>query len=180
MSPQQKMLRNAILLTVSLLFLLAGSVLASNLDATLSGEPAFRLQNPEDRMQEWREGFLRFAANRPDLNEEQAYALQNLADLDDPSFFEPALAAKKRELLAERLDELRRVLPYRDYLQLLRSFGELRVWLVQNELASQQETDTPTCNCGDSEDCSGAVCQNVTCIHEGGTSHKGRCPSTET
>lgn len=179
MSLQRKMFRNAILLTFSLFFL-AGSVLASGPNALRTGEPGFRLQNPEDRMQEWREGFLRFAANRPDLTVEQADALQGLADLDNPSFFEPALVSKKREFLAERLDELRRVLPYRDYLQLLRSFGELRVWLVENGLATQAETDTPNCNCGDNQDCSGAVCQNVTCIHEGGTSHSGRCPSGAT
>jgi hypothetical protein len=129
-------------------------------------------------VQGWQDGLVKFMAEHQNLTSEQVYAIQNLAGIANPTAFAHTLAPSQKDLLTKHLAELDRVLPYRAYLGLLRSFDdEIRVWLVTNRLATQAEAATDTCTCSaDGGGCAdGYSCENVTCVHEGGTTHDGRC-----
>jgi len=174
MSTQKRFTR--VVLPILMLLVVTGTAGAKRPGTPPAGSPDFLLQNPQDRMVEWRDGLLKFIAEHPDLTNEQFQAVQSLADLDDPSFFASTLAPNRRELLAKRLDELGRVLSFADTLDLLRSFGELGFWLAYNKVdVGVIIAKIPKCNCDDAQDCAGGACNNVECVHEAGTTHSGRC-----
>lgn len=168
-------------LPILILLLFTGPATAKRPEASPPINPReFLLRTPEDRMQGWRDGLLTFMAEHRDLTSEQESAIQNLASFDDPASFTYNLEPTQIDLFAERLDELGSVLSYRGYLGLLRSFDdELRVWLVDNGLASQAEAATDNCDCtqgASSTGCSaGVTCSSVDCTHKGGTTHNGVC-----
>lgn len=166
-----------ILLSILLILFAAGAAHAES-NRNSGGELPPLVQTAAERMQDWRDGLLTFLARRPNLAGEQLAAIQELGDLD-PGFFAPVLDAGRRDLVAKHLSGLGRVLSHQDYLKLLRSFDEgVRVWLIDNELATLEET-YPDCNCYAWWDCGGNACKDVTCVHVGGTSHRGRCAGTE-
>ena len=132
------------------------------------------LQKPEDRMEDWRNGLQRFVERNPDLTQDQLLALQNLADIAERDFFATSLHPKKRALIADRLGELGSVLSYKSYLKLVRSFGDLRLWLVANGLATQVEVALPDCNCTYGHHCQSGTCNDVACEPKG-TTHTGVC-----
>jgi hypothetical protein len=160
-----------------LLLLAAGSAAAKPPGAHPGDQTDFLLRTPDSRAQGWQAGILEFVAAHPNLTSEQANAIQKLADFDTSTAFPQNLEPSTRILFSKRLEQLGQALPYRDYLGMLRSFDdELRVWLVRNGLASKEAAATDTCTCSSSGGCaSGYTCENVTCIHEGGTTHDGRC-----
>jgi hypothetical protein len=161
-----------------LLLLLAVGTAAAKPPGALPGDQTeFLLRTPDSRAQGWQAGLLKFVAAHPSLTSEQAEAIQILADFDAPAAFPQTLEPNTRTLFSKRLEQVGRALPYSTYLGVLRSFDdELRVWLVRNGLASKEAAATETCTCSDAGGCaSGYACQNVTCIHEGGTTHNGRC-----
>ncbi len=164
-------------LPLFMLFLIVGPAAAKRPVSSPDDQAEFLLRTPEARVQGWRDGLVKFMAEHQNLTSGQADAVQNLADVANPTAFEHTLVPGKRDLFAKRLDNLARVLSYGDYLRMLRSFDdELRVWLVHNGLASKAEAATDTCTCSDSGGCSsGYTCEDVTCVHEGGTTHNGRC-----
>ena len=165
-------------LPILMLLLLAAPAAAKRPDSFLVEQSKFLLRAPEARAQGWRNGLIHFLQKHQDLASEQAYAIQSLADMADPAVFAHTLTSSNRGLFANRLNELARTLPYHAYLGLLRSFDEeLRVWLVRNGLASPIEAAVDTCTCSTSGGgCSeGYTCQDVTCVHEQGTTHNGRC-----
>ncbi|MES1245212.1 MAG: hypothetical protein ABUT39_26640 [Acidobacteriota bacterium] len=135
-----------------------------------------QFQDPESRMAAWRQGFQLFVDRHPDLTSEQLLAIQNLADIDDAGSFEAYLDPVRREALLLGLREVGRVLPHADYLKLLRSFGDLRLWLVSNSLATQMEANVPNCNCTYSWHCQSGTCNDVAC-ELNGTTHTGVCAS---
>jgi hypothetical protein len=130
--------------------------------------------DPEARMADWRQGFQRFVDRNPGLTSEQLLAIQNLADIDDLDSFATYLAPEKREALLAGLRDVGLVLPHSDYLKLLRSFGDLRLWFVSNGLATRVEVAVPNCNCSYSWHCQSAVCKDVAC-ELNGTTHTGVC-----
>lgn len=150
----------------------AGAAAASD----FAERPDFMVQDPEERLFELQSGLVKFLGHHPDLTTEQILAIQDLADVSDSIFLAPVLEPSAREALTESLGKLGQVLPYWDYLQLIRSFSdELRVWMVENDLATEIDADTPNCNCNGPTDCISGQCQDVTCVHEQGTRHIGRC-----
>ena len=173
---------SACVLPLFILLLIAGPATAKRPDASPNvDQREFLLRTPEDRMQGWRDGLVKFMAEHRDLTSEQESAIQDLASFDNPVSFAHNLEPAQIGLFAERLDELGRVLSYRDYLGLLRSFDdELRVWLVHNGIATQAAAEADTCNCtiGGSGCSGGFICKSVTCVHEEGTTHNGRCVSS--
>jgi hypothetical protein len=173
---------SGILPILALLFVV-GPASARHPDASPPEDSEFLLPTPEAKMQAWRDGLLEFLAQHPDLTSEQAYAVETLAAIGNPKEFSQILGPGKKDLFAKHLDELARVLSYRDYLKILRSLDfELRVWLVSNGLVLASVADTPTCNCTQpSSGCSaGFSCNSSDCIHSGGTTHNGVCSAAST
>lgn len=173
----RKILTSGVLPILTLL-LFVEPVAATRPHVSPVDESEFLLPTPEARVQVWRDGLLEFLAQHPDLTSEQAYAVENLAAIENPTAFTHLLGPSKRELFAKHLDELARVLSYRDYLRLLRSFNfELRVWLVRNGLVLAAVADTPSCNCTQpSSGCSqGFACSSGGCVVPIGTTHNGVC-----
>lgn len=150
------------------------AVLVFILTAVLASAQPLEIHDPYDRMDEWRQGFLRFLDKHPNLTGDQLLAIQDLVDIDDADAFVPYLDAKNQNLLAERLQALSRVLPERDYLRLVRSFGDLRIWLVANKLVTQAQAALPDCNCTYNHHCQSNSCRDVACEPKG-TTHTGVC-----
>jgi hypothetical protein len=133
-------------------------------------------QRPQLRMQQWQNWFHEFMTAHSDLSSEKVQALEDLSRIDDPSFFAAAPDPGKRDFLAERMKELGRILSFFEFQDLLDSSPtELTNWMAHSQVAPV----APTCNCDDIQDCGGNACGNVTCVHTGGTSHDGVCPSIE-
>jgi hypothetical protein len=164
-------------LPLLMLLLVAGPASAKRATASPTDQSEFLLRTPDSRVQGWQDGLVQFMAEHQNLTTEQAYAIQNLAGIASPTAFAHTLAPSQKDLFAKHLAALNRILPYRAYLGMLRAFDdELRVWLVTNGLATQAEAATDTCTCSSGGGCSsGYTCEDVTCVHEGGTTHNGRC-----
>lgn len=154
---------------------LVAAVFAMVIATGLATAQRLEFQGPEARMEEWRQGFLRFVEKHPDLTNDQILAIQKLADIDDRGAFVTTLQPKRRQFLVEGLQELSRVLPYADYLKLLRSFGDLRLWLVANDLATQFETALPNCDCTTNSNCQSGTCNQATSCEPKATTHSGVC-----
>jgi hypothetical protein len=158
-----------VVLPIFVLVLVAGNVFAAPPGGRLF------LQTPEERAQQWQDSFSKFVAEHPELTFEKIQALDDMARITDRSFFVQAPAKEKRDMLSARLADLGRVLSAYDYQQLLASSPkELVRWMKDAEVITDPSI-TPNCNCGDAQDCAGGSCQNVTCVHEAGTTHWGRC-----
>lgn len=158
-------------LTKVMLSILALMLVAGTVQAAPSEKAA-----PYLRAHDWQAGLLKFLANHPELTNEKIQAIQDSAQIGDPGFFAQAVDKDKRDLLAERMKELGLSLSLFEYRELLSGFSRNLVsWMVATEVIGEDGGATPNCNCGDSQDCAGGSCRNVTCVHEGGTSHSGRC-----
>lgn len=161
-----------VVLSILVLVLIAGNVYAAS--------PGGRLlfQTPEERAQLWQESLSTFVAAHPDLSFEKVQALEDLAGISDRAFFAQTPTKERRDMLSARMADLGRVLSAFDYQQLLADAPkDLVTWLKSTSIIEDPvggET-TPNCNCGDTQDCGGAACRNVTCVHEAGTTHSGRC-----
>ena len=148
-----------------LLMLVSGSAMA------VPGGRIF-LQTPEDRAQDWQDNFFKFLADHPELRSEKVQALEDLAQINDLSFFLESPRKDRRDFLAARMTELGRVLSFSEYQELMGTASrELANWMK----ATGVDPATPECNCSNTADCNGAACRSITCEHVAGTSHNGRC-----
>jgi hypothetical protein len=136
------------------------------------------LRTPEERSDAWQTTIQQFANRNRNLDSEQLGAIFALSELGYRTHFSQTLDPASRGEVRLALEELGRALPHTTYLKLIRSFGELRPWLVKNELASQSDAALPNCNCTYSHHCQSGTCRDIAC-EPSGTTHTGVCKATK-
>lgn len=129
---------------------------------------------PVERHRAWTDTLQNVLDNSPDLTAEEVSALAAAIREVGPGAFADEAPTVDREILQRNADALNSALSCGAYSDMVEGFGELRSWLVEEDVIAS----AATCNCGDDGDCGrGYYCKAVSCTSPQGTTHWGRCAS---
>ena len=154
------------------LAILLGTALALVLSLALA--PYASAATPVERHRAWADNLQSVLDNSPDLTAEEVSALAAALREVGPGAFADDASPVDREILERNADALNTALSCGAYSDMVEGFGELRSWLVEEDIFA----NAATCNCGGDDDCGrGYYCNAVNCTSPQGTTHWGRCAS---